>query len=244
MSSEDATPEPRAALRETYRGHAAVWLGIEPHLLQLRAGGAGRGPEPRSEPGLGPKPNGKKRVTTARYLLQVLAVRPDAAERVRARLKPDELEEDERGAYVRLLETLQRGGFEALGREVSEYPEEEQDLIRQAWHNPPPSVDDALVDELAGVEFRAGGPPVVSNLDALPHADGAAWRDRSAKHVSVPVRWRESVLAMVNGSATTFLEVGHGTMLAGLAKRTVPDVPVRGIATPDDAAALVLEEVR
>ena len=114
-----------------------------------------------------------------------------------------------------------------------------------AFHTPlmrPAS--DALVGELAGVEFRAGGPPVVSNLDALPHADGAAWRDRSAKHVSVPVRWRESVLAMVNGSATTFLEVGHGTMLAGLAKRTVPDVPVRGIATPDDAAALVLEEVR
>jgi len=114
-----------------------------------------------------------------------------------------------------------------------------------AFHTPlmrPAS--DGLVGELAGVEFRAGGPPVVSNLDALRHADGAAWRDRSAMHVSVPVRWRESVLAMVNGSATTFLEVGHGTMLAGLAKRTVPDVPVRGIATPDDAAALVLEEVR
>jgi [acyl-carrier-protein] S-malonyltransferase len=69
-----------------------------------------------------------------------------------------------------------------------------------------------------------------------------AWRDRSAVHVSVPVRWRESVLAIVVAGATTFLEVGHGTMLAGLAKRTVPDVPVRGVATPDDAAALVLEE--
>jgi [acyl-carrier-protein] S-malonyltransferase len=82
----------------------------------------------------------------------------------------------------------------------------------------------------------------VSNLDARPYVDGAAWRDRSAEHVSVPVRWRESVLAIVDAGATTFLEVGHGTMLAGLAKRTVPDIPVRGVATPDDAAALVLEE--
>ncbi len=102
---------------------------------------------------------------------------------------------------------------------------------------------DALAHELAATTFTPGGTPVVSNLDARPYADGPAWRDRSAVHVSVPVRWRESVLAIVDAGATTFLEVGHGTMLAGLAKRTVPDVPVRGVATPDDAAALVLEEI-
>jgi [acyl-carrier-protein] S-malonyltransferase len=112
-----------------------------------------------------------------------------------------------------------------------------------AFHTPlmRPATD-GLVGELAAVTFTAGGPPVVSNLDARPYADGGAWRDRSADHVSVPVRWRESVLAMVDSGATTFLEVGQSTMLAGLAKRTVPDVPVRGVATPDDAAALVLEE--
>ncbi|HSO95104.1 MAG TPA: ACP S-malonyltransferase [Acidimicrobiia bacterium] len=116
-----------------------------------------------------------------------------------------------------------------------------------AFHTPlMAGASEALGGELETVAFTAGGAPVVSNLDALPHADGAAWRARSAEHVSVPVRWRESVQAMVASGATTFLEVGHGTMLAGLAKRTVPDVPVRGVATPDDAAALtlVLEEAR
>ncbi len=136
------------ALRETYRGQAAVWLGIEPHLLHLKPAAGARRDEQRTEPGLAPKANGKKRVTTARYLLQVLAVRPDAAERVRERLQPEELEEDDRSAYARILETLRRGGLEALGQEVSGYPEQEQDLIRQAWHSPPPSLDDALVDEL------------------------------------------------------------------------------------------------
>lgn len=114
-----------------------------------------------------------------------------------------------------------------------------------AFHTPlmRPAAE-ALAGELAGVTFTAGGPPVVSNLDACPYADGPGWRVRSAEHVSVPVRWRESVLAIVAAGATTFLEVGHGTMLASLAKRTVPDVPVRGVATPDDVAALVLEEAR
>jgi hypothetical protein len=32
--------------------------------------------------------------------------------------------------------------------------------------------------------------------------------------------------------ATMFLEVGYGSMIAGVAKRTVPDVAVHGIAVP------------
>ncbi len=103
---------------------------------------------------------------------------------------------------------------------------------------------DGLVAELAGVQFDTAAAPVVSNLDARPYAGPDGWRDRSAEHVVVPVRWRESTLTIAGLGATTLLEVGSGTMLAGLAKRTVPDVAVRGVATPDDAHALVLEEAR
>lgn len=97
---------------------------------------------------------------------------------------------------------------------------------------------DALPAELAAVEFAVPLAPVVSNLDAAAYADEAGWRERSAEHVAVPVRWRPSMQTMVDLGATSFLEVGHGTMLAGLAKRTVPDVPVRSIATPDDCSIL------
>lgn len=113
-----------------------------------------------------------------------------------------------------------------------------------AFHTPlMRSAADALVDELATVTFHPPTAPVVSNLDADTHAD-TGWRPRSAEHVAVPVRWRESMLTMAGLGATTFLEVGHGAMLAGLAKRTTPDLPVRGVATPADADALTLEEVR
>ena len=43
---------------------------------------------------------------------------------------------------------------------------------------------------------------------------------------------------MVELGVTGFLEVGHGSMLASLAKRTTPDVPVRGIGTPDECSVL------
>lgn len=97
---------------------------------------------------------------------------------------------------------------------------------------------DALPAELANVSFAQPSAPVVSNLDAAAHDDRDEWRERSAEHVAVPVRWRESMQTMADLGATSFVEVGHGTMLAGLAKRTVPDLPVRGIATPDDTAVL------
>ena len=114
-----------------------------------------------------------------------------------------------------------------------------------AFHTPlMASAADALVGELAAVAFHTPTAPVVSNLDAQPHADDDAWRARSAEHVTVTVRWRESMTALTALGATTFLEVGHGTMLAGLAKRTVPYVIVRGVAVPDDAAAFTLEDVR
>jgi malonyl CoA-acyl carrier protein transacylase len=39
---------------------------------------------------------------------------------------------------------------------------------------------------------------------------------------------------LVDLGATSFWEVGHGSMLAALAKRGAPDVTVRNIAVPAD----------
>jgi malonyl CoA-acyl carrier protein transacylase len=50
---------------------------------------------------------------------------------------------------------------------------------------------------------------------------------------------------MAGLGATRFLEVGHGTMLAGLAKRTTPAVPVHNVATPHHHLELIeLSETR
>jgi [acyl-carrier-protein] S-malonyltransferase len=109
-----------------------------------------------------------------------------------------------------------------------------------AFHTP--LMDDAavaLVDELAPVTFGTPLAPVVSNHDGLPYSDGDGWRARLPEHVHVPVRWRTSMETMAALGATSFLEVGHGSMIAGLAKRTVPDVPVRNIGTPADLDHLV-----
>jgi [acyl-carrier-protein] S-malonyltransferase len=99
---------------------------------------------------------------------------------------------------------------------------------------------DDLVTELASVELAVPRSPVVSNHDARAYDDADGWRDRLAQHVTVPVRWRASMETMVAFGAGSFLEVGHGTMLAALAKRTTPDTPVRGVSTPSDVELLEL----
>ncbi len=97
----------------------------------------------------------------------------------------------------------------------------------------------ALTPVVAGFTLHTPTAPVVSNDDGRAYTDGDGWRERSARHVAVPVRWREAQLTLAGLGATTFLEVGHGSMLASLAKRTVPDVAVRPVSTPEDLASLL-----
>lgn len=108
-----------------------------------------------------------------------------------------------------------------------------------AFHTPlmQPAAD-ALATDLADVPLVAPAAAVVSNHDGEPYLDGEGWRARSAAHVATPVRWRLVQPALVELGATRVLEVGAGSMLAALAKRTIAETPVTGIATPDDVEAL------
>jgi DNA primase len=149
---------PDAAVRETYRERAAGWIGVQPHLLTAQPGSLSPSGERARARGGGVNTNGNsglaarlagKKLTVGRYLLQLLAVRPVAFERVRTKITPDELDEGDRGIYQRMLETYERGGTTGLESELAGYPAEEQDLIRRAWAAPPPSVDDEVAVELA-----------------------------------------------------------------------------------------------
>jgi [acyl-carrier-protein] S-malonyltransferase len=113
--------------------------------------------------------------------------------------------------------------------------------VGHAFHTPLlADAADELGPTLASTAFRATTVPVVTNTDATAVGDPAAWPRLLARHLVEPVRWRETQLALAGMGATTFIEVGPGRVLAGLAKRTVPEVMVHNVATPDDVSALAL----
>jgi [acyl-carrier-protein] S-malonyltransferase len=109
-----------------------------------------------------------------------------------------------------------------------------------AFHTPlMNSARDGLADVLAGMTFRAPAAPVVSNHDGSAYDDADGWRTRCADHVTVPVRWRTSMETLAAHGAGAFVETGHGAMIAGVAKRTVPAVKVVPCGTPTECAALM-----
>ena len=134
-----------AALHEGYAEAAERHTGISRHLLL-------EDPEPKA---VRPPQNGSghrgpvRKLTASDYLVQLLAVRPGAFDRMRTKITADELDPDDRPIYVRMLGSYERGGPAGLEADLAGYPSEEQDLIRRAWAAPPPNVDDEVAVELA-----------------------------------------------------------------------------------------------
>jgi [acyl-carrier-protein] S-malonyltransferase len=111
-----------------------------------------------------------------------------------------------------------------------------------AFHTPlMRAATDAIADSLATVALGTPTTPIVSNEDARAYSDSDGWRERLTRHVTVPVRFRSSLETIGALDVTHLIEVGHGGMIAGLAKRTIPDVTVINVATPDDLGQLSLE---
>jgi [acyl-carrier-protein] S-malonyltransferase len=79
---------------------------------------------------------------------------------------------------------------------------------------------------------------VVANVDATEHADADGWAGRLSAQLCQPVRWRESLIRLSGLGATQFLELGPGTELSGMVKRTVEGAGRAHVATPDDLAAI------
>jgi [acyl-carrier-protein] S-malonyltransferase len=68
--------------------------------------------------------------------------------------------------------------------------------------------------------------PVVTNVDVLANLSGEEAREALRRQVCSPVRWVETVERLSRDTAGA-IEVGPGTVLAGLAKRIAKEWPVR-----------------
>jgi len=78
---------------------------------------------------------------------------------------------------------------------------------------------DNLKGALTGISFAEPAIPVVSNVTGIPYPEPGAIAELLVKQLVMPVRWEESVRTMVDNGVTDFVEVGPGTVLAGLIKR-------------------------
>jgi [acyl-carrier-protein] S-malonyltransferase len=110
--------------------------------------------------------------------------------------------------------------------------------VGHAFHTPLlDDAADALRPLLEDIAYRVPTTPVVTNTDAAVQRTADGWPERLARHLVEPVRWRDSQETLASLGVDTFVEIGPGRVLAGLARRTVPEVQVLNVATPDEAEA-------
>lgn len=83
-----------------------------------------------------------------------------------------------------------------------------------------------LAEAIGRTYFHEPFCPVYQNVDAQPTMDPEKIRENLLKQLTSPVRWAQTVQNMIADGATSFTEVGPGTVLAGLIKKTAPESAV------------------
>ena len=79
--------------------------------------------------------------------------------------------------------------------------------------------DQQLAAVLDSVEIRAPRMPVISNVDAAPHAEPADIRQVLLCQVLAPVLWEDSMRRLLADGCDAFYEIGPGRVLKGLMRR-------------------------
>jgi [acyl-carrier-protein] S-malonyltransferase len=95
---------------------------------------------------------------------------------------------------------------------------------------------DAMAEALANADMKNPVVPVFANVVAGPLTDVAIIRQKLVEQVTGTVRWRECVFAMSDFGVHTFVEVGSGKVLTGLAKKNAPEAKAIAISSADDVA--------
>ncbi|MFY0621342.1 MAG: ACP S-malonyltransferase [Pelagimonas sp.] len=98
---------------------------------------------------------------------------------------------------------------------------------------------DAMAEALNAVDINDPAVPVVANVRAAAVTNPAVIRSLLVEQICGSVRWRESVLAMVEEGVTEFWEIGAGKALSGMVRRIHKPAAVRNIGAAADVKAAV-----
>ena len=80
--------------------------------------------------------------------------------------------------------------------------------------------------EISKTKFSAPTNKIVSNVTAKPSKDPDEIRRLLIEQIEKPVRWRETIINIINAGNTKFIEIGPGKVLSGLIKRIDRNIEV------------------
>lgn len=113
--------------------------------------------------------------------------------------------------------------------------------VSGGFHSPlMQSAADKMREVLAETPLKNPIVPVVSNVLAEPVQNAEQIKELLVRQVTGSVLWTDSMHKMVDDMGINrFVECGNGKVLAGLVKKTYPDIPVFSLGTPADIEAFL-----
>ena len=99
-----------------------------------------------------------------------------------------------------------------------------------------------MKEEISKLNFEEPKNSVVSNVTGKEISNLDELKDLLVKQIENRVRWRESVLLMINKGVNQFIEIGPSKVLSGLIKRIDKNVKVSAINTEEDIKLININE--
>jgi [acyl-carrier-protein] S-malonyltransferase len=99
-----------------------------------------------------------------------------------------------------------------------------------------------MKEEIAKLNFKEAKNILISNVTGKEISDSDKLKSLLVQQIESRVRWRESVLLMIDKGVNQFLEIGPGKVLSGLVKRINKNVKVSAINTEEDIKLININE--
>ena len=100
----------------------------------------------------------------------------------------------------------------------------------------------AMREEISKLNFEEPKNTLVSNVTGKEILNSDELKNLLVKQIENRVRWRESVLLMINKGVNQFIEIGPGKVLSGLIKRIDRNTKVSAINTEEDIRLININE--
>ena len=99
-----------------------------------------------------------------------------------------------------------------------------------------------MSEEITKLNFKEPENILISNVTGKEISNSNELKDLLVQQIESRVRWRESVLLMIDKGINQFIEIGPGKVLSGLIKRIDRKVKVSAINTEEDIKLININE--
>ena len=99
-----------------------------------------------------------------------------------------------------------------------------------------------MKSEIEKLDFKTFETPLISNVTAVEIKDNSSLKNLLIQQIESRVRWRESVLYMIDNGVKQFIEIGPGKVLSGLIKRIDRSVKISAINNEEDISVVKIND--